>query len=251
MGAYHRKSGEDRTAGVLATVLDRVPAFVDQLAQRVGLAPAEAYRVETQVRSGRIIDLEITAEAGDGTAAWLLWSEHKVNDPLTGEQLKREAAALAAKAALVPHRLIAVTLYSASAEARDAATELGVELLRWDELLRLGQRAAAQITRAMDGDATRERSSEVEEQMLLEWSAFCEHELEAAVEPLTVARVGMLVEAQETLETWTISSKSPARQEPRQLAPESPRNTTSMAQPCSMLMHPPKAGLQSTVSGSS
>ena len=106
MDAYYRRTGEDRATEILATALRAVPAFVAQLADRLGLPRADAYEIGAQIGSGPIIDLEIKARSGDGHPAWLLWSEHKVADPLKAEQLIDEDEAMAARACELTRRVI-------------------------------------------------------------------------------------------------------------------------------------------------
>src|SRR4051812_48277745 len=110
MGAYYRRRGEDRVTEVFATVLAGVPAYVSLLAERVGLPDLATYEVSTQVRSGSTIDLEIRATGAEEDDGWLLWSEHKLTDPLTKHQLTAEATALRARAGKLPSKLVAITL---------------------------------------------------------------------------------------------------------------------------------------------
>ena len=202
MGAYYRRTGEDRATEVVATVFQRVPAFIAQLADCVHLPPADSYEVSTQVDVGCIIDLEIRARAADDQAGWLLWSEHKVADPLTVEQLVTEATALELRAAGAQHKLIAITLYPPSAAVRAHSELAGVTLLRWKDLVDLARRALHELDdTAIDRPERTGGSVEIERHLLLEWCAFCEHELEAPVEPLTDRRIAILAEADKAWET--------------------------------------------------
>src|SRR4051812_9921707 len=132
MGAYYRRRGEDRVTAVFATVLNGSGEFVDGLVERVGLEPMDRYEARAQVsHQGVTIDLEITGRNTSGGGAWLLWSEHKVDDPLTTRQLQNEYEALQSRATPAPGHLIAITRYAATAEVRAHASALGCTLLGW------------------------------------------------------------------------------------------------------------------------
>jgi hypothetical protein len=61
------------------------------MVERVDLGVAHTYEIQTQLNSGGVtIDLEIAGSNANGAPAWVLWSEHKVNDPLTAGQLENE-----------------------------------------------------------------------------------------------------------------------------------------------------------------
>lgn len=203
MGAYHRRRGEDRVTEVLATVLNSAPSYVGQLADRLGLRRQSSYRIETQVGvSGSVVDLEIEALGPAGETAWLLWSEHKVGAPFADQQLTRYASALGAKAGSVESRLIAVTQHPPSDRVRAEAADLGVELLRWREVVALSARAGAEI----GGSAWKLRpqygDDEIARRLLLEWDVFCRHRLEEIiVEPLTDRHVEVLRDMKGALQT--------------------------------------------------
>jgi hypothetical protein len=126
LGAYYSRRGEDRATEVFATVLQTVPVLVSLLAARLELPEPRSYEVSTQVRSGCVIDLEIAATASNGEPGWLLWSEHKVRDPLTADQLEREVEELKVRAGARPRKLLAITLDPPLTAVKARAAELGV-----------------------------------------------------------------------------------------------------------------------------
>lgn len=142
MGAYFRRQGnENRATEMLATVIAGVPQYADQLAELVGMPRADTYKVETQVSvPGCVIDLEIQA-SNQGTASWVLWSEHKVSAAFGEDQLLRYADALKAKAGSRPSRLIAVTLDPPIREIESQADKRDIHLLRWSDLIGIAEKA--------------------------------------------------------------------------------------------------------------
>lgn len=202
MGAYYRRTREDRATEVLATVLQAVPAFVAQLAHRLGLPRGDAYEVGTQIGSGPIIDLEIKARSTDGQPTWLLWSEHKVTDPLTAQQLIDEEKALAARAGALTRRLVAITLYPPQMAVAAKAKAMDVTLLRWSDVFRMATNATIELeSQPEQGSERCPELGALQRHLLAEWRAFSEQELEATVEALTSDRVNMLLEASKGIET--------------------------------------------------
>lgn len=203
MGAYYRQQGENRVTDVFATVLQSVPAYVDHLAETLELRPGGTYEVKTQVRSSAcIIDLEIRARSIDGQLVWLLWSEHKVGDPVTVDQLSTEAATLETTADGLLHKLIAITLDPPTPAVRAHAEATGVTLLRWHEVVRIAERTMnAIVETAAQASPAAEQKAAVEHHMLREWADFARNELEGPVEPLSPDRVRILPEADKAWQT--------------------------------------------------
>lgn len=196
MSAYYRRRGEDRATEVLSTVLNSSPDLCTELAGLVGLPPAHSYEIRTQVRSGTVtIDLEVAGIRVGGERAWMLWSEHKVRDPLTVTQLRRERCALANRAGKTPQLLIAITLLQPSVEVRNYAEASGCPLLRWRHVV---DRVMVLIA-AMRANAS--HVSKPTTNLLAEWVDFAMHELEHHVDPLTPPLVGQLADFEKTLDT--------------------------------------------------
>lgn len=196
MSAYYRRRGEDRVTEVLATVLDQSAEFLHALINRIGLPSAAEYQVRTQVpTAGVTIDLEVQGRRSDGSPEWFLWSEHKVNDPLTARQLENEQQALSVRAGAARSHLMAITLLSPTPAAITFAATAGCTLLRW--------RDVTDLARAERNRAGREarRDTTVAGHLINEWIAFADNELEAPVDALTPERVQLLPEAEATLDT--------------------------------------------------
>jgi hypothetical protein len=203
IGAYLDRSPrrrEDRATDVLATVLSLVAEFAQALARDLaGLPTSDDVEVETQIRQdGCIIDLEVRGLNADRELSWLLWSEHKVDDDLTFEQLAHEVTAmnnrakgLAAGTRTKPTtQLIAITRYEVAPEVQDNRWRLH----RWTSVDSLASRTAAALRHRAGG--TRE------EHLLREWLAFSERELTESVEPLTPVRLGVLPDAEQAIRTF-------------------------------------------------
>lgn len=196
MSAYYRRRGEDRATEVIASVLDQVPALAHALVELAGLPRADAYEIQTQVRAGDVIvDLEIVGLQEDGERAWMLWSEHKVYDPLRATQLENEFKALEARAGSLPRALIAVTLFEPTTGAVSFASTRDCILLKWADISQLARRA---LERRPPGDLPT-----VADYVLKEWLEFASKELEAPVEALTPDRVKWIPEVGKALETVT------------------------------------------------
>ena len=115
MSAYYRRRGEDRVTEVLAAVLDQSSGLMRGMLAHLGLEEAARYEVRTQATVGQVtIDLEVVAHDADDAVVWTLWSEHKVDDPLTARQLRNELRALEARSARADRRLIAITVLPGS-----------------------------------------------------------------------------------------------------------------------------------------
>lgn len=195
MSAYYRRRGEDRFTEVFAAVLNRSVDLLHGLVDRVGLERADLYEVRTQVNhEGVTIDLEVTGRAANGSVAWLLWSEHKVDDPLTIRPLQSEFEALGSRATSARGHLIAITRYAPTPEVRAHALTIGCTLLGWREVTSIA-RAARQRAGASA------LPTGIQEQLLEEWISFATHELEAPMEALTPERVRLLPEAEKALDT--------------------------------------------------
>ncbi len=200
MSAYYRRRGEDRVTEVLATALDQSPVFLDALVKRVGLPGAASYDLQTQVTSGNAtIDLEIVGRNSTGDIEWVLWSEHKVADPLTTAQLTKEWVALTARAGLSHRRLIAVTLVAPTADAAAFAARVGATFIRWRDVTNAARSALTGLPPSTDAQQATSRDGS----MLREWIAFADNELEDAVDPLTPERAILLPEAEKALDTVT------------------------------------------------
>jgi len=201
MSAYYRRRGEDRVTEVFASVLDQSPDLLSGLLERLSLPAVDSHEVQTQVRSaGVTIDLEVIGRGADGTARWVLWSEHKVSDSLTARQLRNEWSALKARAGSAHQRLIAITLFAPTEDAAAFAAATDCTLLRWGEITRLAHRARdhhRSQTPGVRGSTT----TTVADHLLAEWIAFANNELEASVEALTPERVRLLSEADKALDT--------------------------------------------------
>jgi aryl carrier-like protein len=198
MAAYYRRRGEDRVTEVFAALLERSPELLRGLLECAEVPSANSYDIRTQVRSGEVtIDLEILGRGTDGSPAWLLWSEHKVNDPLTARQLQNEWHALAGRAGSASRHLIAITLDTPTPDAAAFAPTIDCKLLRWTTLTGLA-RAALDQGRSQDPAYD---SSTPAHHLLAEWIAFSDNELEAPVERLTPERVRLLPEAEKALDT--------------------------------------------------
>jgi hypothetical protein len=202
MGAYYRRTGEDRVTEVLATVLQSTPTYVAGLAQLAGLPAAEEYLVETQVPGpGVVADLEIHALSGR-TPQWLLWSEHKLHSPFSKQQLTKLTRALRTKAGDLPSRLIAITLQEPPADVLAEARENGVEVLRWRDVVAASNAEGSAVGGPTWRTLTQEDGEVRSRRLLLEWQAFCSRELEeTAVQPLTTRQVEILLEVEPALDT--------------------------------------------------
>lgn len=197
MSAYYRRRGEDRVTEVFSAVLNGAPQLLHSLLRRVGLSPAHIHEIRTQVRSGNVtIDLEIVGCDAHGTRMWVLWSEHKVHDPLTARQLEDESNALALRAQNVHRQLMAVTLVAPRPDAVSYAATEKYPLLRWQDISKLARQVP--VGRAEERIGL---NPSVGEHLLNEWLDFAKNELEAPVEALTPERVALLPEANKTLET--------------------------------------------------
>lgn len=168
---------------MLATALDACPEFAGEIAKLARLGEGKRYEVKTQerepetpTRGSCTIDLQVQALGEDDVRLWLLWSEHKVNDVLTQEQLEKELDALRCRAGGQESRLIAITLYPPSAEVRAYAHDHGIRLKRWRDIREAATTALA---------ATREERAR---QLIQEWLSYSTHRLESQVEPLNVVR---------------------------------------------------------------
>lgn len=198
MSAYNRRRGEDRVTEVLSAVLDQAPAMLHELADLVGLPPAHAYEIQTQVRSGNVrIDLEIVGFQEDGDPVSVLWSEHKVDDPLTAMQLENEMKALEVRAGSLRRALIAVTLFQPTLGAISFASATNCYLLKWTHINNLARRAL-EAGRSADGAV---EQPPVATYALREWLEFARTELEAPVEALTPDRVEWMPEVGKAVDT--------------------------------------------------
>lgn len=196
MSAYYRRRGEDRVTEVFAAVLEQSAELLHALIQRIGLPDAAAYEVRTQVpTAGVTIDLEIQGLRPDGNPDWFLWSEHKVNDPLTAKQLENEQRALALRAGATRSHLVAITLLSPTPDASTvAASSTNCTLLRWRDVTELARAERKRVLSAAC-DAT------VSAHLVNEWIAFADKELEVPVDALTPERVRLLPEIEQALNT--------------------------------------------------
>ncbi len=198
MSAYYRRRGEDRVTEVFAAVLVQSPELLGRLVDRVGLASAGAYQVQTQVHTGRVtIDLEVQGLGHDGNPQWFLWSEHKVTDPLTAFQLENERRALASRAGAAEAHLMAITLLAPTSAAIAFAVSTGCTLLRWGDVTEL---ARAALNRPAAERLTGLEPT-VADHLAREWIAFAENELEAPVDALTPDRVRLLPDIEKALDT--------------------------------------------------
>lgn len=198
MSAYYRRRGEDRVTEVFGAVLSASWEWLNALVERVGLPPVENYDVQTQVTAGNVtIDLEISGSAADGTPAWILWSEHKVNDPLSARQLRTEWDALKLRSGALRCQLIAITLFAPTPGAVSFASGAGFPLLRWRDISDLARRV---VDMPRSGTQISQPPS-VADYFLGEWLAFASNELEDPLEALTPECVEWMPEVDKAIET--------------------------------------------------
>jgi hypothetical protein len=202
LGAYYRRRGEDRVTEVLATVLTQSPPLAGELAAHLGLDPPERCDVTTQIPiQGGIIDLQIQGYDADRRTIWLLWSEHKVNAPFAPGQLARYARELPSHAQGISHQQVAITLNDPTTEDKREASAHDVRLLRWQEVSALVDKAGQRLSGGNWRSRRCEGELEIQRRFLLEWLAFADNELEAAMEPLTPDTVAMLPQAERLIGT--------------------------------------------------